>query len=99
MNLTREEIQQTILDGLTMCNQARPEGEQIPVATDTEIFGPAGHVDSMGLVSLLLDIEDALLEKDIEISLNDERAMSAKNSPFRSVASLTDYIMEQLEAL
>ena len=97
MNLTREDIQQTILDGLTMCNQARPEGEQIPVAADTELFGSAGHIDSMGLVSLLLDIEDALLDKDVEVSLSDERAMSAKNSPFRNVASLTDYIMDQLK--
>jgi len=98
MNLSREDIEQTILDGLIMCNQARPEDQQIPVSSKTEIFGPDGHVDSMGLVSLLLDIEDALIEKDIEINLNDERAMSAKNSPFRNVESLTDYIAKQLEA-
>lgn len=97
MNLSRKDIEQTVLDGLTMCNQARPEGEQIPVGSDTEIFGTAGHLDSMGLVSLLLDIEDALLDKDVEVSLSDERAMSAKNSPFRSVATLTDYIVEQLK--
>ena len=90
--MDRDEIEKAVLDGLAMCNHARPEDSQIPLESGTELFGENGHLDSMGLVSLLLDIEDALLDAGHEVTLSDEKAMSQKNSPFRSVESLTDYI-------
>ena len=95
--MQREEILKVVLEGLEMCNHARPDESQIPLESGTELFGENGHLDSMGLVSLLLDIEDALLDAGYEISLSDEKAMSQKNSPFRSVDTLTDYVQNCLE--
>ena len=46
----------------------------------------------MGLVALLIDIEDMLQDQDIHISLSDERAMSAANSPFKNVSTLVAHI-------
>jgi hypothetical protein len=39
-----------------------------------------------GLVSLLIDIDDALRDRGIEVLLSDARAMSQQRSLFRSVA-------------
>ena len=94
--MINDEIQQVVLDSLRLGNEARPEDAQVPLAADTELFGPNGYLDSMALVGLLLDIEDALLERGVQIALSDERAMSEKRSPFRSVTTLTDYIERQL---
>lgn len=90
--MDKENIQKIILEALEMANNMRDEGEEIPVSADTELYGSAGHLDSMGLVSFLIDVEEALMDMDINISLSDERAMSQSNSPFRNVLSLTDYI-------
>jgi acyl carrier protein len=67
--------------------------------TDTALYGEGGALDSMALVNLIADIEEALAEQhDVSIALADEKAMSAKNSPYRSVRSLTDAVLERLPA-
>lgn len=66
---------------------------------ESALYGETGALDSMALVNLIADIEDALAEQfDLSIALADEKAMSAKNSPYRSVASLTDAVVERLPA-
>jgi hypothetical protein len=48
------------------------------------------------LVNLIVDIETAFLDEDIEISLASESAMSSRISPYRSVGSLCNFIAKQL---
>lgn len=64
------------------------------VGQSTVLFGRGGLFDSLGLVTLIVDIEQKLDELGISITLGDERAVSQKQSPFRTVQSLTDYISE-----
>jgi len=74
------------------------EVDDAPAEIDgaTFLFGRKGFLDSYGLVALLAEIEGVIDdEHEIDITLADERAMSQKTSPFRSVGSLTHYI-EQL---
>lgn len=97
--MTRNEIQQTIFSAIEMANNARDEDERIPVAEETELYGPNGHLDSMGIVALLLDIEELLQDNEINISLSDERAMSQTKSPYRNVASLTTYMTTLIDEL
>ncbi len=64
---------------------------------DTALYCEGGALDSMALVNLIADIEDALSEKlGASIALADEKAMSAKNSPYRNVNSLTDAVIERM---
>jgi len=90
--MTRDDIQKIIFDAIEMANNAREDDNQIPVSADTELYGTGGQLDSMGLVSFLVDIEESFQDMETNISLSDERAMSQKNSPFRNVNTLTDYI-------
>lgn len=70
-------------------------GSHISKTVNTELFGPESALDSLGLVNLIVGVEEAINEKyDISINIADERAMSKRNSPFRSVESLTDHILE-----
>lgn len=62
----------------------------------TPLIGSARILDSMGLVNVIVDIETAFLDEDIEISLTSEAAMSGRISPFRSVGSLCNFIARQL---
>lgn len=57
---------------------------------DTKLFGE--HLDSMGIVFLITDLEAKISDElDVHIVLADERAMSQKTSPFRSVKTLLKY--------
>jgi acyl carrier protein len=53
-----------------------------------------GHaLDSLGIVFLVAEIESAIsAEFSVEILVADERAMSQKTSPFRSVNTLIKYV-------
>ena len=54
-------------------------------------------LDPMSLVNLITAIEERIEdEKDVYLTLADENAMSMTDSPFRSVASLADYITHLL---
>lgn len=90
-----DKIQQIIFDALDVANQTLNQGDQIFISADTKLYGQDGQLESMGLVALLIDIEEALLDEDVVVSLSDERAMSMTNSPFRDVPALVGYI-EQL---
>lgn len=66
---------------------------------DTVLFGKNGALDSMGLVTLIVAVEQAIEDRfDASAGLADEKAMSQARSPYRSVASLADYAVAQIEA-
>ena len=63
------------------------------IGEDTRLVGREAVLDSMGLVNLIVDVEQRLeAECGLVVILADERAMSQQSSPFRSVQTLTDYI-------
>lgn len=60
------------------------------------LFGEGGVLDSMGLVSMIVAVEQNVEELcDKQITIVSAKAMSLKNSPFRTVGSLAEYV-EQL---
>jgi acyl carrier protein len=95
-NLSEDEILALILDVLRESNLARQTDEQIPLSPDAPLYGPGSPLDSLEFVQLIMDIEDAFSEKGVALSLNDEKAMSQRQSPFRDVSSLVAYSRELL---
>lgn len=68
------------------------QGIKSEVSGSTTLLGPDSQIDSMGLVTIVVDIESKLLEQGIEISLLSEQAMSLRNSPFRTIDTLAGFI-------
>jgi acyl carrier protein len=65
---------------------------------ETVIVGPDAVLDSIGVVSLIVDIEQRLqMDHDIAVTLASEKAMSQKNSPFRTVGVLATHIIDSIE--
>ena len=72
--------------------------ELLAPTPESKLFGGAGALKSMALVSLIVDLEQKVSEQfGKEIVLADERAMSRRSSPFRNIESLATYIGELLE--
>ncbi len=70
------------------------DDDSVSVNSDTVLLGRNAVVDSMGLVNLIVDIEGELSDNGLEVTLTSEKAMSQRNSPFKTVGTLTDYIKE-----
>jgi acyl carrier protein len=85
-------IQEIVLEAVRSANQERAAGDQLDLTPEAPLFGPGSRLDSMGLVVLLVDIEEALHAEGLDVTLSDEKAVSRTRSPFRSVATLVAYI-------
>ena len=72
--------------------ELRPD-RQLIKARETRLLGSQSVLDSMHLVSLIVTIEREVEDAfGVALTLADERALSMKESPFRSIQSLADYI-------
>jgi acyl carrier protein len=72
-----------------------------PIAVDKGIeaplYGQEGSLDSLGLVSFLAAVEQALDERlNVRVTLADERAVSQRHSPFRTIGTLAHYAASQV---
>jgi acyl carrier protein len=70
---------------------------KVKIAVDrglnASLYGQDGVLDSLGLVSFVVAVEQAVQERlGIQVALADDRAMSQRHSPFRTVGSLVEYI-------
>lgn len=62
---------------------------------NTRLIGRSAVLDSMGLVTLIVEVEQRLeTDHDLVVVLADDRAMSQTRSPFLSVGTLADYVMQ-----
>ena len=91
--MERQPIETVVLKAIRDLNLARDPHERIEVSSKARIFGGESPLDSIGLVALLIDIEDAMAQKGYTITLMDEKAMSQQKSPFRDVQSLVSYLV------
>jgi acyl carrier protein len=74
---------------------------QLPadLSPTTPLFGEAGFLDSMSLVSLVVAVEQAIEDRfGKTVSLADEKALSRHNSPYRTIGSLAEYAAGELGA-
>ena len=95
----QEKIQNIVFDLLKDLSIELEINSLREINLNTKLYnGFGGCLDSLALVSLVADLEE-LLSKEFnkEIILADEKMMSAKNSPFKDVKSLTDYITKKLQ--
>jgi len=93
--MERSEIFEIVFSQLNVLNDTLPEDQKFTVRNDTILFGRGSSIDSMSLVSVIVDLEDYFFdEKGLEISLTDDKAMTREISPFDNVNNLVDYLYE-----
>jgi acyl carrier protein len=91
------EILKWIYDAIDQVNEDLDQSGQILKSVDAQIFGNESALDSMGLVNLITLIEQRIEDETGKfISIADEKAMSMESSPFKTVASLKEYITNVL---
>ena len=89
-----DEVRTIIFRALANINEERDPVEQLEINNETKLFGAEAVLDSLSLVSVIVDVESAISESSgRDIILTDDRAMSQPVSPFSDVTSLTNYIL------
>ena len=93
--MTQEKISEIVIS--TLKNHCQQNGIECELNAHTVLIGSNSLLNSLGLVSFIVDVETAFLEENIEISLTSESAMSSRISPFRSVGALCNFIANQIQ--
>jgi acyl carrier protein len=86
---------ETALKVVVACLKDALEQIEAPsdVSEDTVIVGQGAVLDSIGVVSLIVDIEQRLeMDHDVSVTLASEKAMSQRSSPFRTAGVLADHV-------
>ena len=94
-----QEIIKIIYNAIDQINEELPKNNRIEKKMDATLFGREGKLDSLGLVNLIVAVEEGISDKyDKFITIANEKAMSLKNSPFRNVQTLSEYILSLEES-
>jgi len=90
-------ITKAVFCAIDEVNLLRASDEQLNKSTDQVLVSEAGSVDSLGLINLILATEEKISEHLGEtVSLSDEMALSAADTPFKTIGTLITYIDQAL---
>jgi len=90
---TPENVLGAVYRAVDWINGELPPDRQLTKAPETRLLGSRSVLDSLHLVSLLITIEREVEDIfGVALTLANERALSMKESPFRTVESLASYI-------
>lgn len=93
-----ERIESIIINTLEEVKDVIDNQNLDAIDANIKLFGKEGVLDSMGLVSLITELEEKIEDEfGISLTLADERAMSQKKSPFLTISSLAKYISNLIE--
>ena len=91
----KENISKLIMDALSELNEQLDQEEKLVYDKNLRLTGRDAAMDSMNFVTFVVILQELIsdeLGKSVQI-LSD-RAFSAKHSPFYSVETLEDFLME-----
>jgi hypothetical protein len=95
--MQREQALQLVYDAIDVVNRQLPQSRRLTKSPDTIIVGPSGTLDSLGIVNLVLAVEEHAGEvAGAPVRLLDEGAMLDDNGPFRNVNTLAA-LLERVE--
>jgi acyl carrier protein len=95
--LDHDAVQTIVLNALEAINEERDAGDELVVTPQTRLFGADAELDSLALVSVIVDVEEAVSNASGRtVALTDDRAMSQDVSPFTDVQTLTAYVVKLL---
>ena len=89
------ETKNGIIEIIFKCIEEINQQNDTEIAKDinTKLFGSESDLDSLGLVNLIVSIEEKIEELTGKyIPIADERAFSLGSSPYRTVETLANYI-------
>jgi acyl carrier protein len=93
--MTKEQIFEITINNVLSLVETFPEIQRFEVNKDTVLFGNGSSIDSLSLVSIIVDLEMIFsTEHGHDILLTDDKAMARENSPFTNITTLVDYIFE-----
>ncbi len=94
---TKDDVTRALFAAVDEINRHRPRSKRLTKTLDAALVGPAGALDSLGLVNLIVAAE-AEIERafGVGVALADEAAMARPDHSFRTLGALADFVHGRL---
>jgi acyl carrier protein len=93
-----DDVMKVVLDSVAELNLQLDDSQQLEISPETQLFGRGSKLDSLGLVNLIVLVEEKIADSfGKSVTIADERAMSQKSSPFRTIRTLAEYLFSLLK--
>lgn len=91
------EITDVLLKAAAEFNQELELKIAVEQGSDAALFGDTGVLDSLNLVSFIILVEQEIADHfDTAVTLADEKALSQRRSPFRTIGTLAEHVADRL---
>lgn len=95
---SKETVARIVLQIAEELNEGLENKIHVQEGEHAQLFGSKGVLDSLGLVSLIAAVEQGIeAELGVSVTLANEQAISLRKSPFRTVGTLVEYTVQQIE--
>tara|TARA_B100000886_G_scaffold335836_1_gene293617 strand:- start:444 stop:749 length:306 start_codon:yes stop_codon:yes gene_type:complete len=79
-------------------NEVNPDDLQLKKSLETVFLGEGGSLDSLGLLTILVSIENSVKNNiDNNLLIIDELLFNDKDGPYNNVKSLSKYIFKKVK--
>ena len=96
MMINNGKIIQSIMDAIDEINERYPEEKKLSKSVDTVLTGESGKLDSLGLVSFVVSVEERIQnDLGVNISLADE--IGNVDGPLRTTKTLVDHLINEFQ--
>ena len=83
-----------VFDAIDQVNQQLPAAKRLARSPDTVIVGPGGVLDSLGIVTFVIALEEKVGDDlSRSVQLLDESVLADAAGPFHTVGSLAQYLL------
>lgn len=88
---------EVVFQAIDVVNGLQTENEQIPRTPDVVLTGPGGALDSLGLVTLILNVENRVkMAVGVEIGLLDDGDFGDGLERIRTPEAIAELVLEQM---
>jgi len=96
--INTELITKLVYSVIDEINLELPKTKKLKKKLETQLYGDKSEIDSLSLVNIVVLTEQKIEDKfNISVNLADEKAMSQKNSPYKTIKTFVDYIEKSIE--
>jgi hypothetical protein len=92
--VNKQAITEVVFAAIDETNLELPADELIRRTADAPLTGPGGQLDSLGVISFMIAVENELEgQLGVTVALSEEILNSPQDDPFQRVDTLVDFIL------
>jgi len=95
--MDRPAVEALLFDAVDELNRQLRADQRLERSPDTPLTGDRGRLDSLGMLNLLVLVEQRIrAASGVDLLIADDQALAMEPSPFRTLGTLTDHVTEAL---